>query len=99
MPASVLLSRTQVRQLRKAVHRELSAQAAEELLADSVRRGHDKLALHRYLTLHSLDEPRCAPYEVYCNRVADKLPDETLHRILRHVHGELAQCGLKLGHE
>ena len=79
------LSRTEVRLLKAAVRKESSATAAERLLADSVRKGHDKLALHRYLSLHRIDAGRCAPYEDYCRQVAGRLPGEALQRVLRHV--------------
>jgi hypothetical protein len=80
-----MLSRAEVRQLKLAVRRESNPAAAERLLADSVRKGHDKLALHRYLALHRIDAARCAPYEDYCRQVASCLPDEALRRVLRHV--------------
>lgn len=79
------LSRAQVRELKAEIHRHSNASAAERLLADSVRKGHEKLALHRYLVLHRLDAPRCAPYEDYCLGVAARLPGEVVHRIRRHV--------------
>lgn len=80
-----MLSRTEVRQLKSAVRRESSAIAAERLLADSVRKRHDKLALHRYFALHKIDAGRCAPYEGYCRQVAGRLPGEALQRVLRHA--------------
>ncbi len=82
---SGLLSRAEVRQLKSAVRRESSATAAERLLLDSVRKGHDKLALHRYLALHRIDSVRCGPYESYCRRVAGHLPNAALQRILAHM--------------
>ena len=80
-----MLSRAEVRQLKSAVRRESNPTAAERLLADSVRKGHDKLALHRYLALHGIDAARCAPYEEYCCLVAGRLPGESLRRVLRHA--------------
>lgn len=85
MLASSLLSRAEVRQLKSAVRRASDAAAAERLLAHSVRKGHDKLALHRYLALHRLDAVRCAPYEAYCQQVAGRLPDAVFNRVLRHA--------------
>lgn len=79
------LSRVEVRLLKAAVRKESSAAAAERLLADSVHKGHDKLALHRYLTLHRIDARRCVPYEGYCRQVAGRLPGDALQRVLRHV--------------
>lgn len=79
------LSRVQVRQLKAEIRRHSSAAAAERLLVDSVSKGHDKLALHRYLVLLRLDAPRCAPHEDYCLRIAARLPDEVVRRIRRHV--------------
>lgn len=80
-----MLSRAEVRQLKLAVRRDSNATAAERLLADSVQKGHDKLALHRYLALHRIDAVRCIPYEGYCRQVASRLPGETLQRVLRHA--------------
>jgi len=85
MSKSSMLWRAEVRQLKLAVRRESNAMAAERLLAASVRKGHYKLALHRYLALHRIDVVRCAPYEGYCRQVAGRLPGEALHRVLRHV--------------
>lgn len=85
MSGSGLLSRAEVRQLKAAVRRESNATAAERLLAHSVRNGHDKLALHRYLALHAIDAVRCAPYEDYCRQIARRLPGDALHRVLRHA--------------
>lgn len=85
MSAISSLSRTEVRRLKSAARKESSAPAAERLLADSVRKGHDKLALHRYLTLHSIDAARCVRYEGYCRQVAGRLPSEALQRVLRHL--------------
>jgi len=80
-----MLSRVEVRQLKSSVRRESSTESAERLLADSVQKGHDKLALHRYLALHRLDASRCEKYEGYCRQVAGRLSGEALLRILRHA--------------
>lgn len=86
MSAISSLSRTEVRQLKSAVRKESGgAPAAKRLLADSVRTGHDKLALHRYLTLHRIDAAGCVPCDVYCRQVAGRLPSEALQRVLRHL--------------
>lgn len=82
---STLLSRAEVRQLKSEIRRESSASAAERLLFDSVQKGHDKLALHRYLVLHKIDSIRCGPYEGYCQQIAKNLPNAALQRILAHM--------------
>lgn len=79
-----MLSRADLRRLKRAVRRKSDAAAAEALLADSVKKGHDKLALHRYLALHRIDASRCVPYESYCRQVAAQLPADVVHRVLRH---------------
>jgi len=81
----VSLTRAQVRQLKKAVRHDCSADAAERLLADSVKKGHERLALHRYLALHVIDASRCEPFEDYCAAVARDVDLDAMQRILRHV--------------
>jgi len=70
-----MLSSVELRQLTSAVGRESNSTVTEQLLADNARKGHDKLELHRYLTLHRLDAARCAAYESYCRQIAGRLSD------------------------
>ncbi len=81
------LARADIRRLKKAIRSDSGAEAAELLLADSIRKGHDKLALHRYLTLQMIDASRCRLYENYCLAVARLHDAEALQRIFRHIGG------------
>lgn len=85
MSRSESLTRADIRRLKKAIRGVSGAEAAELLLADSVRKGHDKLALHRYLTLQMIDASRCKLYENYCLAVARLHDNDALQRVFRHV--------------
>lgn len=79
------LTRSEIRQLKKQVATAGNAEAAERLLVDSTRKGHDKLALHRYALLRRLDARRCQAFESYCQAAAAKIGTDQLQRILEHV--------------
>lgn len=89
------LSREQIRGLKKAVHLYFSGFAAEQLLADSVRKDHDRLALYRYIWLYRIDADRCAPYERYCEKVAKGLTGRELDGIYDRVDREFTLWRLK----
>lgn len=80
-----LLTRQEIRRLKKEIATTGSAQAAEQLLVDSTRKGHDKLALHRYALLRRLDPTRCAAFEGYCSAVAASLSPEDIQRAFEHM--------------
>lgn len=79
--ARPLLKREEIRRLKKAVVASASAEAAERLLVDSIRKGHVKLALHRYALLYRLNSQQCAPFESYCQAVAARVSATELRHI------------------
>jgi hypothetical protein len=83
-PQTELLTRAAIRRLKKLVASGC-AEAAEQLLVDSIRKGHERLTLHRYAMLHRLDAQRCAPLEPYCRTVAARMSVVELRRIFEHV--------------
>lgn len=80
-PARPLLKREEIRRLKKEVAAAGSIVAAERLLADSTRKGHVKLALHRYALLYRLNSQQCAPFESYCQAVAAQVSVTELRHI------------------
>lgn len=84
-PARPLLKREEIRRLKKEVAATGSIVAAERLLADSTRKGHVKLALHRYALLYRLDSQQCAPFEPYCQTVAARVSATELLRVFEHA--------------
>jgi hypothetical protein len=84
-PVRAFLKREEIRRLKKEAATTGSADAAERLLIDSTRKGHDKLALHRYALLHCLDSSRCTQFESYCQAAAARMSPTDLRRVFEHV--------------
>lgn len=82
----VFLRRADIRRLKKEIASTGSVEAAERLLLDSTRKGHEKLALHRYVLLHRLDPSRCTQFEAYCQAVACRVGAANLWRAFEHVN-------------
>jgi hypothetical protein len=95
-PARPFLKREEIRHLKKQVATTGSAEAAERLLVDSTRKGHVKLALHRYALLYRLDSQQCAPFEPYCQTVAARMSATELRRVFEHVD-RVTRSGANLG--
>lgn len=85
-PVRSFLKREEIRRLKKEIATTGSAEAAERLLIDSTRKGHDKLALHRYSLLRRIDSSRCAPFESYCQAAATQMSASELKRVFEHVN-------------
>lgn len=85
------LRRADIRRLKKEVASTGSVEAAELLLLDSTRKGHEKLALHRYALLHRLDSSRCTQFEPYCQAVASRVGAANLWRAFEHVDRMMRQ--------
>lgn len=77
------MRRSGIRQLKRAVSDDNSAEAMLTLLQRSVRFGHGKLALMRCIQAEQMGIPIAPDILSYCQQVADKLPPSTLHRVLR----------------
>ncbi len=88
--ASGYLTRPQIRALKQRVQQLRDADAAIQLLADSVRKGHDTFALHRSCLALILDEACGNRFAPCCARVAASLPPVELERIVDHVSREAA---------
>ena len=94
--ASGFLSRPQIRALKQRIRRQRDADAAIELLADSIRKGHERLALQRFCVAFLLDGPRAQRFTVYCTRVAASLPPAELARIVDHATSKIAEMGIDI---
>lgn len=93
-PQTELLTRVVIRRLKKLVASGC-AEAAAQLLVDSIRKGHERLALHRYAMLQRLDAQRCAPLEPYCRAAAARMSEAELQRIFEHVdRSPVLRCGV-----
>lgn len=88
------LSRPEIRSLKQRVRQHADAGAAIALLADSVLKGHDRLAVHRFCVAHVLDEARTSSFAPYCDQIAAALPPSELQRIVNHVNSEILAMGL-----
>jgi hypothetical protein len=88
------LSRPEIRSLKQRVRLHADAEAAIALLADSVLKGHDRLAVHRFCVAHALDETRTNSFAPYCDQIAAALPPSELQRIVNHVNKEILAMGL-----
>jgi hypothetical protein len=79
------LKRADIRSLKKEVRNVGSAEAAERLVVDSIRKNHGKLLLQRFALLRRLDAERCAPLELFCKRAATHMSVLELRRIFEHA--------------
>lgn len=75
--------RSEIRQFKKKMRRSACAEAAEWLLSDSVKKGHDRLALLRYFDLLNIDAERCRKFDDYCRVVLKKVGVDSLNQNLR----------------
>lgn len=82
------LKRVEIRQFKRQMRKSACPDAAEWLLMDSVKKGHDKLALLRYLDLLSIDSERCQKFDDYCRSVLKKIGFTALNPDLRAVATE-----------
>lgn len=89
---SARLSRSEIRNLKKSVRRQSCVVAAEQLLVDSIQKGHCKLALHRYFMLYRINAWRCVPYEAYCQSLADGINQDELMKIIARVDSKHSQA-------
>lgn len=86
------LRRVDIRRMKRAVSAQGDAKAMLYLLERSVRFGHKKLALLRCLQAERLGIPVAEELLAYCRAVADSLPEDALHAVLRQAaaaHGSV----------
>jgi hypothetical protein len=81
------MKRHEIRQLKRAICNQNSAEAMHALLQRSVRFGHKRLALLRCMQAEKLGI-RVAPEALaYCQQVADQMPRTVLEQIMRQASG------------
>jgi hypothetical protein len=79
------LKRTDIRRLKKEVLKGASADAAESLVLDSIRKNHGKLLLRRIDLLMRIDAKRCASLALVCQRTATRIQGVELCRIFERA--------------
>jgi len=84
------MKRADVRQLKRAVSRQSDAEAMCALLQRSVRFGHKRLVLLRCIQAEQMGISVAPEILSYCQRVADSMAPEALHKIMRQVSGPAA---------
>ncbi len=89
--APEFLARPQIRALKQRIRWQRDADAAIELLADSVRKGHERLALQRFCVALFLDGPRAQRFTAYCAQVAASLSPAEVARIVDHATSKIVQ--------
>lgn len=83
------MRRTEVRQLKRAASRQDDLDAMYTLLQRSVYFGHKRLALLRCIQAEKMGISIAPEILSYCQRVADKMAAEDLHKILRQINGSI----------
>ena len=79
------MKREEIRKLKRAVSAQNNADAMQALLQRSVRLGHKKLALVRCIQAERMGISVAPGVLLYCREVADRMPLEVLHKIVRQA--------------
>lgn len=80
-----MMRRQEIRKLKRLVSRERDIDALLSLLERSIRFGHKRLALLRCIQAERLGVKVSPEVLDYCQSVADSLPKEVLHQIIKNA--------------
>jgi hypothetical protein len=81
------MKREEIRKLKRAAAEQRDTEAMAVLLHRSVRFGHKKLALVRCIQAERMGIAIAPEVLSYCQEVADGMPPEALHKVLRQAGG------------
>lgn len=86
------MKREEIRKLKRAVSAQNNTDAMQALLQRSVRLGHKKLALVRCIQAERMGIRVDPEVLSYCRGIADSLPQDALHRLLRQASAGNRAC-------